>query len=77
MPHNNPLKRERVFEFNGGTNKIQATFHTSLEDVFGSLMQDNPTAEECKAMIGEILQQWFCQDDKTYKSIMGIIEEVV
>ena len=71
------LDRERVFEFNGGTDKIQATFHTSLEDVFGSLMQDNPTREECKEMISEILQQYLHSDDKEYKYIMGIIEEVV
>ena len=77
MDHKNPLARERVFEFNGGTDKIQATFHTSLEDVFGSLMQDNPTREECREMISEILKQYVNYDDPDYKYIMGYVEEVV
>ena len=77
MDHKNPLARERVFEFNGGTDKIQATFHTSLEDVFGSLMQDNPTREECIEIVSETLKQYIHSDSKVYKHIMGIIGEVI
>lgn len=72
-----PLRRERVFEFTGGTDKIQVSIHTSLEDVFGSLMQDNPTRGECQEMISEILKEYAHPDEKEYKYIMGYVEELI
>lgn len=73
MPHDNPLKRERVFELCDG----QVTVQTSLEDMFNSLMQDDPTREECREMISEILKQYIHSDDWEHKYIMGKVGKVV
>ena len=73
MAHDNPLKRERVFELLKGALKVEA----SMEDMFNSLMQDDPTREECREMISEILKQYVHSDDKEYKYIMGYVELVV
>lgn len=67
------LDRERVFTVCDD----QVTVKTTMEDFFGALMQDNPTREECREMISQMLQQYVNSDDKEYKYIMGYVGEVV
>ncbi len=63
-----PLKREREFELLG---QIKVT--TTLEDMFNSLMHDNPTREECREIISETIYQWVDREERD--ALMDIIKE--
>jgi hypothetical protein len=71
MSHYTPLSRERIFTLCDD----QVMVNTSLEDVFGSLMQDNPTREECREMVFEILRQYVDVDEM--KALISVIEGFV